>query len=201
MTQLANDVLQMLDFLNIEKINFVGLSLGGMIGQQFAIQYPNRLESLVLCNTACEMPPKDFWNRCRDIVLNEGMKAIAVDTLRYWFQPAFLRTDKFYPGVFHEMILRTDVQGYISCIEAIRDMDHAAMLSKIQTPTLIIAGNRDMACTVKQAAVLNHLIEDSQLIILKNAAHISNVELPYDFSNSIVSFILSLSYTYNIISL
>jgi 3-oxoadipate enol-lactonase len=195
MAQLSGDVLKMLDLLQIDKVNFVGLSLGGMIGQQFAIDHQDRLHSLVLCNTACEMPPPDLWNRCREIVLHEGMAGIAKDTLRYWFQPSFLRSNKQYPDLFREMILQNNIEGYIACITAIRDMNHAQMLFKIKCPTLIIAGKRDVMCTVHQARALNRFIEKSRLIILKDAAHISNIERPSEFAHAIMAFILEQGHT------
>ena len=189
MSSLANDIKAMLDSLDIDKVHFVGLSLGGMIGQQFAIDNPDRLHSLVICNSACELPPRDLWDRCREIVLKNGMEGIASDTLRYWFKPNFLRLNKSFVNKFREMILKTNVEGYIACIAAIRDMNHANKLFKIRCPTLIVAGNRDVACTVNQSIILNGLIDNSNLKILKDVAHISNVEAPEVFSETITSFI------------
>jgi 3-oxoadipate enol-lactonase len=91
------------------------------------------------------------------------------------------------------MILQTNLQGYIFCIQAIRDMSHIDRLLKITCPTLIIAGKKDMSCTVNQAIVLNRLIYQSRLIILKDAAHLSNVEQPDEFANSVISFVSEIS--------
>ena len=187
--QLAGDILSMLNCLEIERVHLVGLSLGGMVAQELAMEFPDRLNSLILCNTACEMPPRDLWDRCIRIAHDKGMAGLVYDTLRYWFQRPFMLANHLEIDRFHQMILETDVFGYIACVQAIRDTCQTTGLLKIKTPTLIIAGKRDMACSVDQSIVLNRLIADSELVVLKNAAHISNVEVPDDFASAVRGFV------------
>jgi len=87
------------------------------------------------------------------------------------------------------MILGTGVEGYIACGSAVRDMTHSAMLLKIKVPTLILTGRQDPACTVDQAIVLHRLIDNSEMVIIENAAHLSNIEQPVVFNTAIRSFI------------
>lgn len=93
------------------------------------------------------------------------------------------------------MILDTNVDGYIACGSAVRDMAQSTMLLKIKTPTLVLSGRHDPACTVDQGIVLHRLIDNSKMVILENAAHLSNIEQPTEFNQTVRQFIDSVSGT------
>ena len=87
------------------------------------------------------------------------------------------------------MILGTNANGYMACGSAVRDMAQSTMLLKIKTPTLVLSGRHDPACTVKQGIVLNRLIDGSKMVVLEDAAHLSNIEQPAAFNRTVREFI------------
>ena len=187
--QLADDAVGLLDALGIEKAHFMGLSIGGMIGQQLGARYPERVHSLSLCNSASEMPPRSLWEERFEIARTQGIAGLVEGTIKRWFTAPFIeRAPKDIEKVRH-MILGTNVDGYMACGSAVRDMAQSTMLLKIKTPTLVLSGQYDPACTVDQGTVLHRLIDGSKMVVLQDAAHLSNIEQPAGFNSAVRAFI------------
>ncbi|MBT8329441.1 MAG: 3-oxoadipate enol-lactonase [Desulfofustis sp.] len=186
---LAEDARALLDELDIEAIHFVGLSMGGFTAQMLATLYPERVESLCLCDTACIMGPKSLWDERIDNARSGGLEALASGTLERWFTPPFHTTGADQLEAVREMILGTGVEGYIGCAEAIRDMDICGNLAKISAPTLVLVGEGDPACTVEAAGVLHNGISQSELVIIPQAAHLPNIEQRDRFNEILVNFL------------
>jgi len=193
--QLADDAVGLLDALGIEQAHFMGLSIGGMIGQQLGARYPERLYSLSLCNTASEMPPRTLWEERFEIARTQGIAGLVEGTIQRWFTGPFIERAPQDIEKVRQMILGTDVNGYIACGSAVRDMAQSTMLLKIKTPTLVLSGRYDPACTVEQGIVLHRLIDDSQMVILEDAAHLSNIEQAVAFNRTVREFIDSVDNT------
>ncbi len=188
-TQLADDAVALLDALKIDKVHFIGLSMGGMIGQQLGARYPERVYSLSLCDTASEMPPRNLWEERFEIARKEGIPGLVDGTIQRWFTAPFIERAPQDIEKVRQMILGTGVEGYIGCASAVRDMAQTTMLLKIKSPTLILTGRQDPACTVDQAIVLNRMIDGSKMVILEEAAHLSNIEQPEAFNRTVRAFI------------
>jgi 3-oxoadipate enol-lactonase len=186
---LADDAAGLLDALGIEAVHFVGLSMGGMIGQQLGARYPGRVLSLALCDTASEMPPRSLWEERLAIARSQGVPGLAEGTIKRWFTEPFIRRAPGDIEKVRRMILGTGTEGYIGCAAAVRDMAQTTMLLGIKAPTLILTGRDDPACTVDQATVLHRMIDGSQLLILEDAAHLSNIEQPGAFNAAVREFI------------
>jgi len=193
--QLADDAVGLLDALGIEKAHFMGLSIGGMIGQQLGARYPERIYSLSLCNTASEMPPRSLWEERFEIARTQGIAGLVDGTIKRWFTAPFIERAPQDVEKVRQMILGTDVNGYMGCGSAVRDMAQSTMLLKIKTPTLVLSGRYDPACTVEQGIVLHRLIEGSQMVILEDAAHLSNIEQTAVFNHTVREFIDSVDDT------
>lgn len=189
MNTLGDDAAALLDALDIGAAHFVGLSMGGMIGQQLAARYPEKALSLALCDTASEMPPRTLWEERLATARAEGIAGLAEGTIKRWFTAPFIQRAPAGIEKVRAMILGTGVEGYIGCACAVRDMVQTTMLLKIRAPTLIMTGRLDPACTVDQATVLNRVIDGSQLIILEDAAHLANIEQPTAFNLALRKFI------------
>lgn len=187
--QLADDAAGLLDALNIEKAHFMGLSIGGMIGQQLGARYPERIYSLSLCNSASEMPPRSLWEDRFQIARKEGLAGLVDGTISRWFTAPFIGRAPNDIEKVRQMILGTNLEGYIACGSAVRDMAQSTMLLKIKAPTLVLSGRHDPACTVDQGIVLNRLINDSSMVIIEDAAHLSNIEQPAKFNQAVRGFI------------
>jgi 3-oxoadipate enol-lactonase len=186
---LADDAAALLDALGIGAAHIVGLSMGGMIGQQLGARYPDKVLSLALCDTASEMPPRSLWEERLAIARSQGIAGLADGTIRRWFTAPFIERAPGDIDKVRRMILATGVEGYIACASAVRDMAQTTMLLKIRKPTLVMTGRQDPACTVDQSTVLNRMIDGSQLVILEDAAHLSNIEQPAAFNLALRSFI------------
>jgi 3-oxoadipate enol-lactonase len=188
-SQLADDAVALLDALNIQKVHFIGLSMGGMIGQQMGARYPERVYSLSLCDTASEMPPRNLWEERFEIARKDGIPGLVDGTIKRWFTAPFIERASQDIEKVRQMILGTGVEGYIGCASAVRDMAQTTMLLKIKAPTLVLTGRQDPACTVEQAIVLNRMIDGSKMVLIEEAAHLSNIEQPAVFNKVIREFI------------
>ena len=188
---LAEDVIGLLDALGMDRVHFVGLSMGGMIGQCLALNHPQRLKSLALCDTASIVPAQaqPVWQERLDKVGKKGMEALLEETLERWFTPAFLKQNPPMVKLIREQILATPVAGYIGCAEAIRRLNYLDRISGIKTPTLIMVGEDDPGTPVSAAEAMHERITGSKLVVLPSARHLSNVEQTDPFNTALLEFL------------
>lgn len=186
---LADDAAALIDALGLDAVHFVGLSMGGMVGQQLAVRHPGKVLSLSLCDTASEMPPRSMWEERFAIARKEGIVGLVEGTLVRWFVAGFAERAPDVIENVRNMILTTGVDGYIACGSAVRDMSQTHILACIEAPTQIIVGREDPACTLADAEVLQANIPGSLLHVIDNAAHLSNLEHPELFSQLLRTFI------------
>ncbi|MEE3624185.1 3-oxoadipate enol-lactonase [Nitrospirillum sp. BR 11752] len=188
MERLGQDVLSLLDELDIYRVRFCGLSKGGMVGQWLGINAGQRLERLVLANTAAYMGPPQGWQGRMDLVTAQGMGAVTEAVIERWFTPGFIAAEPEAVDRVRRLLLATQPQGYVGCCAAIRDMDQRPQLPAIAVPTLVIGGTQDPATPPEKAEELHAAIKDSQLVML-NAAHLSNVEQAEAFTEALLTFL------------
>ncbi len=190
---LSQDLIALLDALNVGKAHVVGLSMGGMIAQYVGANYPDRVLSLGLCNSASEMPPRSTWAERIDAAQKGGIAALVDGTIKRWFREGFIAGSPKKIERVRQMVLATSVDGYIANASAVRDMSQTTMLLKIKAPTLVMTGRQDPACTVEQGTVLHRMIDSSKFVIIEDAAHISNIEQPDLFNRNLRQFLDSVS--------
>ena len=190
MERLGRDVVAVLDALGIAKINWCGLSMGGMVGQWLGANAPNRIDKLILSNTSCYFPDKTMWDGRIKLVREKGLAAIVDANLERWFTKKF--RDRAPPELakIRDMFLSTNVEGYIGCGEAIRDMDHRPLLAKITAPTLVIAGRHDPATPLEGNEFIRAHIPGAAIAVLE-AAHIANMEQPKAYADTVLGFLLN----------
>ncbi|TMG94951.1 MAG: 3-oxoadipate enol-lactonase [Betaproteobacteria bacterium] len=186
--QLAGDALALLDALEIERANFCGLSMGGMIGQWLGAHAPRRLGKLVLANTTAKIGSPETYNARIDAVRNGGMVAITDAVLARWFTPAFLTASPIAVARVRAMLDATPPDGYVACCEAIRDMDQRETVGGIGVPTLVIAGTHDVPTPPTDARFLADRIKGARYVELP-AAHLSNIEAAPAFTSALIDFI------------
>jgi 3-oxoadipate enol-lactonase len=191
---LGEDAVALLDVLEIEKVHWVGLSMGGMIGQSVALNYPKRLKSLALCDTGAAIAPEaqPLWQERIDAVREKGVESQLEPTMERWFTPSFLKLNPYMLGVIRKEFLATPAQGYLGCIYAIRKLNYLDRLSTIEIPTLIMVGEDDPGTPVAASEAMHQRIPDSKLVIIKSACHLSNVEQPEVFNTNLITFLKSL---------
>ncbi len=188
---LADDVVGLLDALKIDRVHYVGLSIGGMIGQSLAYHYGHRLRSLALCDTASIIPQEaqPIWQERIDKTLDKGMASQVDETMARWFTPSFLKQNPPMLDLIRKQILATPVAGYLGCAEAIRRLNYLDRLAAIKIPTLIVVGEDDPGTPVAASQAIQSRIPHSRLIILKSARHFSNVEQPEAFNAALLKFL------------
>jgi 3-oxoadipate enol-lactonase len=190
MERLGRDVLAILDGLGIDKVNWCGLSMGGMVGQWLGANAANRIDKLILSNTACYYPDKTLWVERLALVSKNGVGPLAGATMERWFTKDFRERSPAAIARMTEMFLKTSAEGYAGCIEAIRDMDHRALLAKISASTLVIAGRQDPATPLEGNEFIRAHIPGARIAVLE-AAHIANVEQPQAYADTVLGFLLS----------
>ncbi len=188
LSTLGKDVIALMDSLKIEKFSFCGLSMGGLIGQWLGIHHPERLNKLILSNTAAKIGTIEGWNTRINAISEFGMQQIAEPVIKGWFTENFFKTHPEKLSEIKAMFLRNNVLGYSNCCAAVRDADFRTELSKITTETLVIAGSEDAATTVSDAEFLVSHIPNASLKIL-TAKHISSTELPEIYAKLLIDFI------------
>lgn len=186
--ELGQDVLHLYEALGITRAHYCGLSMGGMVGMWLAANAPERVERLVLCNTAARLGPPQLWDARIEAVRARGMPAIVSAVLVRWFTTPFLSRTSSEVDQMRQVLANTSAEGYIACCEAIRDMDLRAILSRIQAPTLVIAGALDAASPPADGRFLATAIAGARYIEL-DAAHMTNIEVADVFTNAVVDFL------------
>jgi 3-oxoadipate enol-lactonase len=188
--RLGRDALAILDALGIERVNWCGLSMGGMEGQWLGANALGRIDKLILSNTSCYFADKTIWDDRIKQVRDKGLAGLVDATMERWFTAEFRRQSPRAIARMREMFLATDVEGYIGCGVAIRDMDHRPLLAKIRAPTLVIAGRHDPATTLEAGQFIAEHIPSAELAVLE-AAHIANLERPQAYAETVLGFLLA----------
>jgi 3-oxoadipate enol-lactonase len=186
--QMGMDVLALLAHVSVARAHFCGLSMGGMIGMWLGVNAPAHLDRLVLCNTAARIGPPDNWNTRIARVREGGMAAIADLVLARWFTAAFLAENPSVAAKARQMLLDSPPEGYVASCAAVRDMDQRDDVGRISATTLVIAGTHDGVTTPDDCRYLVDRIDVSRYVEL-DAAHISNLERPAEFTRALLDFL------------
>ena len=189
--QLVDDAIAMLDALKIDQVHWIGLSMGGMIGQGLALSRPERLKTLVLADTAALMPAETqpVWQERIDAARNGGMQAVAESTLERWFTPNYLKNNLPETDRIRQLILATPLDGYIGCSEAIRRLNYLERLNTLDITTLIMVGAEDPGTPVAASEAMHAQIKNSELVVIPQAAHLSNIEQAAVFNDQLMAFL------------
>jgi 3-oxoadipate enol-lactonase/4-carboxymuconolactone decarboxylase len=188
-SELANDVIQLMDKLNIEAAYFCGLSMGGLIGQYLGINHPNRFKKIVLSNTGAKIGDDERWNGRIGTISKNGMQAIVDDTMERWFTEEFRSQNSERVAQTKAMFLRSNVDGYSNCCCAIRDADFREKLQSLSVEALVITGDEDPVTNVEQAEFLVSKIPNARLKVL-HARHLAAAELPKEYAAVLIDFLV-----------
>jgi 3-oxoadipate enol-lactonase len=188
---LAGDFVRALDARGLERAHWVGLSMGGMIGQAFAIHHPGRLARLVLANTTSGYGPDGpkMWEARARAVTEGGMAAIKDLVMARYFSEEFRAAHPAVVETTAQRFLEVPVEGYAGCCDAIRDLDFTGMLGKVQARTLVIAGEKDAGTPVAMSEAIAGRIPGARLAVIPGAAHLSAVEKKDEFNALVRQFL------------
>ena len=185
---LVEDVRALMLGLGVERAHYVGLSTGGAIGQLFAVRYPEMVRSLVLCDTSSYVPP-EVWDGRMANARKGGMEAVARASMERWFKPAFRASRPEDVEIFRRMVTGTQMDGYIGCASALKQRMLQPLLKTISASALVIVGADDPSTPVEHSEIIHREIAGSELMVIANAAHISNVAQPDDFNRTLRTFL------------
>ncbi len=194
MDMLVADALSLLDALEFDKVHWVGLSMGGMIGQGLAISNPERLWSTSLCNTISCTPEhvRKIWKLRMQSPRRITMQDVVDHGIKLALTEKFRNSHQDQCEEIKRQSLLTPFESYVACASAVMNCDYTDRLSTIRTPTLVIASERDMAIPFEDSELLHKLITNSIMVTIPTAAHLSNVEESERFNEILLSFLNTL---------
>ena len=188
---LADDLFGLMDALEIEQTHYIGLSMGGMIGQTAALKNNDRFLSLSLCDTMSRVPKEmqGAWDERIASARTVGMEGLIDGTMARWFSESYMKAKPEECDKVREMIRNTKVSGFCGCCRAIQGLDLTDRISAITVPTQMIVGEDDPGTPVAAHEVMHEKIEGSELVVLPNALHFSNVEQKTAFNDAYITFL------------
>lgn len=186
----ASSVVAAMDELGIRKTALLGFSMGGMIAQQVALDYPDRIESLVLYGSAArgDLPHRfESWDDAIARIERDGVEAIIHKTSSTWFvegesHPCFPATREAGRGANKE--------SCVVAMRAIQKWSSIERLSELKIPTLVIVGDKDRSTTPADSIVLWENIAGSQLCVIPGSAHGTHAEKPELFNKVVSEFLI-----------
>ncbi|WP_236013438.1 alpha/beta fold hydrolase [Paenibacillus glycanilyticus] len=189
--RMGRDVVELLDSLQIGRVHFLGLSLGGVVGQWLGIHAPERINRLILSNTSSYLGPAEQWNGLIDSVLQaENLNGFADTFINNWFPTPMIESGSEIVAAFRKMVLATRAEGIGGSWAAIRDMDLRRTAALIGSPTLVIAGQYDTVTLPSHGELLAETVPHAKLLMLP-AVHLPNVEFPDLFESAVLDFLLA----------
>jgi 3-oxoadipate enol-lactonase len=186
---LAADVVGLMDALGIKRAHFAGISMGGMTALMLAEKYRDRFDRIIPadCGPASTPAGAQQWQERIELAKEKGMAGLADVTIPRWFPPEFVATKAPVLDKVRAMIEATPFVGFAGCAAALSDYDLRPGLPDIANPTLLIVGTKD--ATVPGIKAINQAVPGSKVVELEGAGHLSNLEQPEKFSQSIRDFI------------
>jgi 3-oxoadipate enol-lactonase len=174
----ASDLMGLLDSVGVGRATIVGLSIGGVIAQEFYRQRPDRVAALVLCDTAAKIGTDESWDQRIAQAERGGVEEVADSVLERWFTADFRATRAAELAGIRAMLTRTPRQGYLAACGALKRADLRPYAGRIEAPTLCLVGDEDGSTPVALVKETAALIAGSRFEIIEGAGHLPNVEKP-----------------------
>ncbi|MDX2204625.1 MAG: alpha/beta fold hydrolase [Hyphomicrobiaceae bacterium] len=187
---LSRDVVALLDHLGIAKAHFLGLSMGGMVGQFLGLEHAGRFRTLMLTATTSRVPPEGrvLWQDRVKTAREQGMAAMPAPSLQRWLTERN-RQNAALVARMTAMITATPVEGYAGWCQAIERLDVTDRLPAIALPTLVVVGAEDPGTPPAAAEVIHRQIPGSELVIMPACAHMLCVEDPVAMHGHLTAFL------------
>ena len=192
MSALAGDVAAAIDALGLDRVHYVGLSIGGMIGQGFALEHAAKLRSLMLCDTLPSTLPdaKAAWApRIEAVTKANSLAPIADATMDRWFTGAFKPRNPQRWQQIRDTVAETSPSGFLGCAAAILDFDWVLGLRSLKVPTLVVCGGEDPGTPPAQNRRIAELVPGARYEEIANARHFPNVERAEAFNEILLGWL------------
>jgi 3-oxoadipate enol-lactonase len=187
---LIADALALMDALEIGKAHFAGLSMGAATALGLAELHPDRVDKVIVCDSACQSTPTSAqqWEERIAIAEKQGMEALVEPTVARWFPPEIVKANPPYLDRIREMIRSTPLAGFIGCAAALANHDYASAAATVKRPILFLAGEQD-GVTPAAMRKLSSAVQGSRYVELAGAGHISNLDRPEAFNRALIEFL------------
>jgi 3-oxoadipate enol-lactonase len=192
MGALAADVAGALDVLGIARVHYVGLSIGGMLGQAFALDHPGRLISAIWCDTRPTTPREGAaaWaGRIATVEQAGSVAPLADATVERWFTDAFRPANEARWRQIRDTVAATTPAGYIGCCQAIMDFDFTPRLAEVKAPVLVLCGDQDIGTPPAENRRIAALVAEGRYEQIADARHFPNVEHPDVFNHHMMEWL------------
>jgi 3-oxoadipate enol-lactonase len=191
MDDLVDDAARLIREWGRGPVVWVGLSMGGMVGQGLAIRHPELVRGLVLANTSSQYPEaaRSMWAQRIAMVQTQGLSAIADTVMERYFTADYRAAQPDAVAAFRRRVLRTDPAGYAACCHAVAAVDWLNRLAEVRCPTLVIAGAQDVGAPVAMSQAMAERIAGAELVVFDQASHLSVVEQPVLFMEALQRFL------------
>ena len=192
MEGLGDDVATVLDALGITKVHYVGLSIGGMLGQAFALNHPGKLASAMWCDTMPASPPgaAEVWGPRMTMVRDAGsLNALGEPTMERWFTDAFRQRNPKRWQQIHDTIVTTTPEGYLGCAQAIMNYDFVPRLPSVKVPVLVVCGDGAAGTPPAANKQIASLVPGGRYEEIADARHFPNVEHPDVFNRIMLGWL------------
>ena len=188
---LAQDVVALMDHVGMTKARFLGLSMGGMIGQYLGLLHADRFHSLTLVSTSSRIPAEaqQIWDERMANARNGGMKSQVEASMQRWVAPEALKTRPALVARLSAMIAATPLDGFLGWCSAICKLDVTDRLGAIRLPTRVIVGELDPATPVAASQAIHAAIPGSELIVMPGVSHMLCAEAPEAFHAHVLPFL------------
>ncbi|HEY4956798.1 MAG TPA: alpha/beta fold hydrolase, partial [Caldimonas sp.] len=191
MDDLVDDAARLIREWGRGPVVWIGLSMGGMVGQGLAVRHPELLRGVVLANTTARYPEaaRPVWAARIAAVEQGGMAAVADAVVERYLHADYRAAHPEVAAALRTKLLGADPAGYVAACHAVAGVDWLDRLAAVRTPTLVIAGARDAGATPEMAKAITDRIAGARLQIFENASHLSVAEVPDEFFAAISSFL------------
>ncbi|MDO5641782.1 MAG: 3-oxoadipate enol-lactonase [Paracoccus sp. (in: a-proteobacteria)] len=184
---LAGDAAALIEALGLRDVVFVGLSIGGLIGQALALARPDLVKALVISNSAARIGTSDMWQARVAAIRQGGLAAVAAPTMERWFSPAFRATPAL--ALWQHMMARQPPEGYIACCDAIAAADLRGRVGALDLPVQVIAGGLDGSTPPELVQATARMIPGAEFALIAGAGHLPCVEAAPEYAQILNAFL------------
>ena len=191
MADLSDDAARLIKELDCGPVIWIGLSMGGMVGQELAIRYPELISKLVIANSTSAYPDavREVWQQRIATVQANGIEVIADAVMERYFHAGFRAERPATVASFRRRLVTTDPEGYVGCCNAVGTVNTTARLPQVKVPTLVIAGELDQGAPVSMSETMVAQIPGAKLAVLADASHLAVAEQPQAFIETVQQFL------------
>lgn len=192
--ELSGDLLELVDTLGIDRFALVGISVGGLIAQRFALDHPERITGLVLCDTAAKIGDAASWSDRMAAVAADGLSGIADAVMQRWFPDELRAGRQSEIEGWRNLLLRSPVEGYLGTCAALRDADLTAEIGRIRQPTLVLAGAEDQSTPVLLVEAMANQLPAVHFTTIEQAGHLPCIDQPVRVAQLIRDYLLEVGH-------